>query len=306
MVRALSSLYLFFALCAGLAAAFVYQTLFNRGVPVYGSAWFAALGLALAANVLACSLRWARAASAHFLLLHAGIVVIIAGSFLTRLYRFEGQLPLHTGETSALALTQGATYELPFSVRLDNFSLDYYAEPSGQLVLEEAGARKTFDAREGLVLRPASGGTVKVLRLARDFGLTARNEVVEKSPYWFNPAVQVEVNAGGRRKKLWFFSNFPNMHEGGLPFALYYSLEQAEIRSYTSSVTITPNGGVPVRAEISVNRPLRFGGYTLYQTSYDPADASYSLLTVARDRGLWTVYAGFAIFLTGVLLWLRR
>jgi hypothetical protein len=306
MVRAISSLYLFFGLCVLLGAAFVYQTLFNHGAPVYGSPWFAALGLALAANILACSLRRARSASAHFLLLHAGLVVIIAGSFATRYYRFEAQLPLHTGEASDTVQSARAAYKLPFTVKLENFTLDYYAQPYGRLILDENGARREFEAREGLVMRTASGATVTVLRLAHDFGLTGRNEVVEKSPYWFNPAVQVEIASGGKKKKLWFFSNFPGMHGGDLPFALYYSLEQAEIKNFTSSVAITGAAGDTLRADIAVNRPLRYGGYTLYQTSYDPADAGYSLLTVTRDRGLWVVYAGFAIFLAGVLLWLRK
>jgi cytochrome c biogenesis protein ResB len=273
---------------------------------VYGAPWFAALGLLLAANIAACAFSRGKGARLHYVLLHAGLVVVIAGAFVTRLRRFEAQLPLHKGAAAELAQTASAAYRLPFSVELEDFRIDYYAEPMGRLVLEEGGARKVFDAKEGLVLRPAAGGTVKVLRLVKDFGLTAKNEVVEKSPYWFNPAVQVELVSGGKKKKLWFFSNFPGMHGGSLPFELYYSIEQAEIKGFTSAVVITSADGKTVRGEIGVNRPLKFGGYTLYQTSYDPADAAYSLLTVTMDRGAWVVYAGFGLVLIGVLLWLRK
>ncbi len=306
MVRAISSLYLFFALCALMGTAFVYQTLFNKGLPIYGSPWFAVLGLALAANILACSLRRARAASAHFLLLHAGLIVIIAGAFAAPFCRFEAQLPLRAGEASDMAQAGQTSYRLPFSVKLENFSLEYYSRPFGRLILEENGSRREFDAKEGLTLSTAAGDSIKVLRLTHDFGLTSRGEVVEKSPYWLNPAVQVEITAGVKKKKLWFFSNFPGMHDGDFPFGLSYSLEGAEIRDFASSVTITGAGGSMTRAQIAVNRPLRFGGYTLYQTSYDPADAAYSLLTVTRDSGLWLVYAGFIIFLAGVCLWLLK
>lgn len=306
MVKYLSSLCLFFLLCLALGGVFIYQTLFNRGVPVYGSPWFAALGLLLAANIAACSLRRLKTAPLHFLLLHAGLVAVIAGAFASRALRFEAQLPLHTGETSDLAYRDGVPWRLPFSVKLEDFRLEYYREPLGRLVVEEGTERREFDAAEGAVIElPESSATIKVLRLARDFGLGAGNRVVEKSPYWHNPAAQLEITAGGRKKKLWFFSNFPGMHDGALPFRAYYALEQAEIKNFTSSVAVSA-GGAETRAEIAVNRPFKFMGCTLFQTSYDPADAGYSLLTVTRDRGLWVVYCGFIMLLSGVLLWLKQ
>ena len=96
------------------------------------------------------------------------------------------------------------------------------------------------------------------------------------------------------------------MNGQGPAFRIFYGLERAEIKSFTSVVVVKTAGEAEMRAEISVNRPLRVAGYTLYQTSYDPADAGYSLLTVTLDKGVWVVYAGFAAILLGVLLWLRK
>ncbi len=307
MLNFLSSLRLFFSLCLALAAVFIYQTVFNRGVPVYGSPWFAALGLLTAVNIAVCSLRRVRTAPAHFTLLHAGLVIIILGAFASRFFRFEAQLPLHAGAAADTAYTDLASYKLPFSVELKDFRLEYYREPSGRITLVSGAKKQDFEAREGAVIKiPGRGEELKVLRLVRDFGLTGRNEVVEKSLYWNNPAVQLEITSGGKKKKLWFFSNFPGMHSSGLPFGVLYGIEHAEIRNFTSSVAVSRPSGPEVPAEISVNKPLKMDGYTLYQTSYDPADAGYTLLTVTMDRGLWIVYAGFTIFLTGVLLWLRK
>lgn len=306
MPKFLASLRLFFVLCALLAAVFVWQTLFNKGVPVYGTPWFAALGLLLAINIAACSLRRGLKAPAGHLLLHAGLVVVIAGAFVSRAQRFEAQLPLYTGRPADIAYHGGDSFRLPFTVSLEEFRIDYYREPRGRLVLDEGGHRRVFAAKEGLVVRPASGGTVKVLRTVRDFGITPKNEVVEKSRYWLNPAVQLLVSAGGHERRLWIFSHFPGMHRGGLPFEVYYPLEQAEIRGFHSLVSLRSADGAARQGEVAVNRPLKFGDYSLYQTSYDPADAGYSLLTVTRDRGVWVVYAGFILVLLGVLLWLRR
>lgn len=306
MLRLLSSLRLFFSLLAMLGAAFVYQTIFNKGAPIYGTGWFATLGLLLAANIAACALQRLRAAPLHFTLLHAGLVVIIAGAFTTRFCRFEAGMPLHAGEESSLVQTAAAYYTLPFSVKLNNFRLEYYTEPQGVITVEEGGRSYILESKEGAVIKTPGGAALKVLRLVKDFGLTGKNEVVEKSPYWFNPAAQLEIVQGGKKRKLWFFSNFPGMHAQDLPFSVAYTLEQAEIKNFASSVTVKPAAGPEIRAEIAVNKPLKVGGYTLYQASYDPADAAYSLLTVTMDRGLWVVYAGFALFLTGVLLWLRK
>lgn len=303
MLKALSSLRLFFALCLALAAAFIYQTLFNRGAPVYGSWWFAALGVLAAANIAACAFR-RKGAPAHYLLIHAGLVVVVAGAFVTRFFRFEAELPLRVGQAADKAYTGKQAWRLPFSARLDDFRLDYYAEPAGILTIEDENASREFAATPGAELE-LPGARLKVLRVARDFGLTARREVTDKSPYWLNPAAQVEISAGGKTRKAWVFANFPGMHEDAFPFRLRYSLEQAEIKNFTSSVTVTYRGGEKT-GEVAVNGPLRVAGYTMYQTSYDPADAKYTLLTVTRDRGAWVVYAGFGLLLAGILLWLRK
>ena len=307
LLNFLSSLRLFFSLCLALVLVFVYQTLFNTGAPVYGSAWFAALGVLTALNIAACSLRRVRTAPVHFTLLHAGLVVIILGAFATRFFRFEAQLPLHTGAASSLAYTGPASFTLPFSAKLEAFRLEYYTEPLGLIMVEADGYSRVFDAKEGLAIKlPDSGAAIKVLRLVRDFGLTAGNEVVEKSPFWHNPAAQLEITYAGKKNRYWVFGNFPGMSAAGFPFRLTYSLEQAQIKNFYSAVALQSGKEPEVRGEIAVNAPLKYGEYTLYQTSYDPADAGYSLLTVTKDRGVWVVYAGFIMLLTGVLLWLRQ
>lgn len=307
MLKIFASLHLFFALCLALGSVFIYQTIFNAGPPVYGSPWFAALGALLAANVAACAGRRLRTASASFLFIHAGIVLVILGAFASRALRFEAELPLRTGTESDRVYSGNAVYQLPFSVKLVDFRLEYYGEPSGKLTIRDEAGGTDFPVKEGTELKlPAKGAEIKVLRLARDFGLTGKNEVADKSPYWHNPAAQVEITTGKKKEKLWLFANFPGMHREGLPFHISYGLENADIKNFTSAVLVRPSGGAAFSAEISVNKPLRTGGYTLYQSSYDPAEAGYSLLTVARDRGLWAVYAGFAALLTGLFLWLKR
>ena len=307
MIKLFSSLRLFFALCLALGGVFVWQTVFNTGPSVYGSPWFMALGVLLAANVAVCSAGRLKTASPSFLLIHAGIVLVILGAFASRALRFEAELPLRAGTETDKVQSGNAVYRLPFAVRLESFRLDYYGEPRGVLTVMDGAGGRDFPAVAGEEIRlPERGVRIKVLRLVRDFGLDARRQVSDKSPYWHNPAAELEISGGGKKKRLWFFANFPGMHREELPFHLFYRLENAEIRNFTSAVLLRPAEGPAFSAEISVNSPLRYLGYTLYQTSYDPAEAAYTLLTVTRDRGAWVVYAGFAALLAGVFLWLKK
>ncbi|HCC47551.1 MAG TPA: hypothetical protein DEQ38_05470 [Elusimicrobia bacterium] len=306
MIKFLSSLKLFFALCLALGGAFIYQTVFNTGPAVYASAWFLALGALLALNIAVCAGGRIKTAAPSFLLIHAGLILVILGSFASRALRFEAELPLRAGAESDRVYAGNAVYQLPFSLKLESFRLDYYGEPTGSLTVMDEGGGKDFPVKEGSVISLPGGAEIKVLRLLRDFGLSPSGEAADKSPYWHNPAAQVEVKAKGTRKKLWFFANFPGMHRSELPFHVFYKLENADIKNFTSAVLVRPAGGAAFSAEISVNKPLRTLGYTVYQTSYDPAEAGYTLLTVARDRGLWLVYAGFAALLAGIFLWLKK
>ncbi len=307
MLNFISSLRLFFALCLALGLVFAWQTLLNRGPSLYGSPWFLALGALLAANIAACSARRARTAPLSFLLIHAGLVIVILGGFGSRFLRFEAQLPLRAGSESDRVYAGNAVYQMPFSVKLESFRLDYYGEPAGMVTVMDADGSRDYPVEEGSVISlPERGAEIKVLRLARDFGLNAKNEVTDKSPYWHNPAARLEISLGGKKKTLWFFAKFPGMHRAELPFHVFYRLENADIKNFTSAVLVRPEGGEAFSAEISVNKPLRAMGYTIYQSSYDPAEASYSLLTVTRDRGLWAVYLGFAALLAGIFLWLKK
>jgi hypothetical protein len=307
MLKLLSSLHLFFALCLALGAVFIYQTLFNAGPSIYGSLWFGALGALLAANIAACASRRLRTASPSFLFIHSGLVLVILGSFASRALRFEAELPLRIGTESGRVYSGNSVYQLPFSIKLQDFRLEYYGEPSGKItVRDEAGAAE-FSAAEGAVIRlPERKAEIRVLKLMRDFGLTEKKEVVDKSPYWHNPAARLEITLGKKKEQLWFFANFPGMHREDLPFHVFYGLENASVKNFTSAVLVRPSSGTAFSAEISVNKPLRTAGYTVYQSSYDPAEAGYSLLTVTRDGGLWAVYSGFLALLIGIFLWLKR
>ena len=72
-------------------------------------------------------------------------------------------------------------------------------------------------------------------------------------------------------------------------------------RSFSSRVEIA-EGGVRRQAVISMNRPLRYRGYTLYQSSYaeDARGGESSTFLVVRSSGRWLPYAASALLFLGL------
>ncbi len=76
-----------------------------------------------------------------------------------------------------------------------------------------------------------------------------------------------------------------------------------KIRQYVSDVHIvTPGEGKAHHASISVNHPLRWGRYWLYQTAYDPNTETTTVLTAVYDQWLPLAAVGGALLVLGSLL----
>lgn len=55
-------------------------------------------------------------------------------------------------------------------------------------------------------------------------------------------------------------------------------------------------------ASVEVNHPVRYGGYTFFQDSYDTRHGAYTVLLLVRDPWLWVVWVGVALLAAGSLL----
>ncbi len=81
---------------------------------VYGTWWFAALNVLLGLNVLCAALirfPWKRYQTG-FVITHAGIIVLLAGTLLTRLGGIDAQLPVFEGQTGHVAFEDTQHFEL--------------------------------------------------------------------------------------------------------------------------------------------------------------------------------------------------
>ena len=72
-------------------------------------------------------------------------------------------------------------------------------------------------------------------------------------------------------------------------------------QSFESHVTVLdPVRGKKQGRVVSMNRPVKFGGYTIFQSSYYP-DEKGSILSVSRDPGLPIVFVGYVVMMVGMV-----
>lgn len=156
------------------------------------------------------------------------------------------------------------------------------------------------------------GLRVLPLRYIPDFKVAASGEIVERSASPNNPALEVEVRAGGETERGWLLARFPGFPPLGLSRTLrsgrivFLDRGSERVQSYASEVTILRDGAPAAKGRIEVNRPLRIGGWKVYQSTYDRTGWQWSGLEFVRDPGVPFVYCGFALLALGVTLWTAR
>lgn len=133
----------------------------TAGRLVYYAWWFLALQGLFALNLalsLADLFPWSKR-RIGFVVVHASLILIFAGSALTYFFKTEGMLPLWEGESGAIIETHDpeghviSRHELPFTVKLDDFVLETYPgtrRPSGflsKVQITDHASGQTFPAR---------------------------------------------------------------------------------------------------------------------------------------------------------------
>lgn len=129
-----------------------------------------------------------------------------------------------------------------------------------------------------------------------------KREVVKKSDKIGTPAILVEVNGPDGKVEDWLFSDskYATWYTDN-NFALVYESAGESIKHFTSKLRIVDNGQTVVEKTIRVNDPLKYKGYAIYQSSYDPEAGRFSGLQIVKDPGIPIVYSGFGALCFGVV-----
>lgn len=259
------------------------------------------------------------------LLMHSGCILVIAGSMWSSQvgHRIAAEvfgikkvptgymsIPEGVSESHIVADNREMLGELPFSIRLNKFSIEYYPGH------KNADPNVFIRTKEGEVFKvPASPGSsislgntktrLTVARIFNNFKMQIENGATKAydAEGGSNPAVELKVeNPDGTSYSAYAFQHFAHPQKDGLQLA-YVPAEDASpvIKSYLSDLSVLESGREVLRQTIAVNHPLHFGGYHFYQHSYGQENGNYTVLSVTSDSGLYLVFSGYFLLCLGAL-----
>ena len=254
------------------------------------------------------------------LLIHLGCVFILAGfmwgseaghKLQKKLFGIDkittGQMRIYEGHShNHVTLENDMEKELPFSVELKDFQIEYY-KPAYLYVQTRDGQGWKIPVEIGAEspLGPELG-TVTILRKFENYKRTFDGQNIDDPGPGLNPALEVQIKyPDSQATTNYVFERFPGHSHTEDKFLLSY---RRVISDYISRLRIIEDDRVVAEKDIEVNHPLSFGGYHFYQHSYDAEAGQYTVLMVVSDTGLAVVYAGYWMLCIGVIwhLWLRH
>ncbi|MFH1370528.1 MAG: cytochrome c biogenesis protein ResB [Planctomycetota bacterium] len=256
-------------------------------------------------------------------LIHLGCILVLAGAMWgskagikiqDALFGSDttraGQMVVYEGMTQKSVKTEdNGQKELPFTVKLVDFKIEYY-QPGSLLIQTTGGDSFKIEAVPGTEFSIGDDyGSVEIIRLFENFKLFFEGDkhvAIDDPNGKPNPAVELLLKRpDGSQVTRYAFERF----EGhvNLNDKLAFSYRRA-IRDFISDLEVIKEGKVLARKSIEVNKPLHYDGYFFYQQGYDDEAGQYSILRVTTDKGLMTVYLGFLLLCTGAFwhLWLRH
>lgn len=258
------------------------------------------------------------------LLMHAGCILILAGGMwgsaggqrlqarlLGRERIVKGQMPILEGmaENHVRIDDSNDMPELPFSIRLKDFRIEYY-QPGALMMQSRTGRTWRMPAEAGRTLALGGGlGKVRVQQAFENFkmDISGDERVAFDAPGGYNPALEVvrEKPDGSTTRRYVFLQQAGHMNPNADLMMNYVR----GVRDYVSDLEVVEEGRVVKQKEIEVNHPLHYAGYHFYQHSYGRNDfGDYTVLMVVSDSGLRVVFVGYAMLVAGICwhFWVRR
>lgn len=263
------------------------------------------------------------------LLMHAGCVLILAGgmwgsqaghNLQKKFFGIDkirsGRMAIYEGSSeNHVALSDiREQKELPFSLKLNDFRIEYYQPVYLQIETDDGNVQRTEAEVGRQIDLGAEYGKAEIVRMFENFKMSIQDGktiAYEDPSPGLNPALAVRITTpSGQTTTHHVFSLHPGFgHTQGGPKMIYDRPPYRAISDYISELeVIDKDGNVVAKKDIEVNHPLSYGGYHFYQSSYDDKAGQYTVLQVVSDTGLYVVYAGYWMLCLGVIwhMWLRH
>lgn len=265
-------------------------------------------------------------------LAHAGLVLLVAGEFVTGVFQEETTLTFDEGQTvnyvesprkMELTLVDSTDpkadrlYHVPLSLLVPGKEVSVPGTPVSFVV-------KTFHPNAALTSRTEQDGPAPVMAGVGGMVKVRPLPPVSNDQERNAPVVILEARAGGQGYGTWLLSpelgapqGFP--HEGRtwrmalgpkreyLPYSLTLKDFRHDVYPGTqipknfSSLVHLKGEGQDRDVLISMNQPLRFGGKAFYQASFGKGDTQ-SILQVVENPGWLLPYISCTVITLGLIL----
>lgn len=245
----------------------------------------------LAINLSLCTGRQWRRLPGSVILIHAGVLIILSGSLVSRA-GFIATINIYEGGSSATAFRWDRQEDFPlgFTLTVNKIHRDYYPVAVRVGLLIDGNPTKLYELKTGESFGH-EGCTVEALALdplapALRFAVTGPD------------GVRTEQTAG---------KEVP-AQQAGLTLQLV-AFQTPVLRRSWVDLALVPAAGPPVAAEVEVNHPLHWQGLRFYHTATgaDPNGQAYAGIQIVNDQGVPLVYVGFlAVCLGNVMLLLKK
>ncbi|MGD2108425.1 MAG: cytochrome c biogenesis protein ResB [Phycisphaerae bacterium] len=308
-------------------------------IEFYHASWFVWLFVLLSINLTAAVVvrlpfrRGRGRVAIGFVLTHLGVVTTLLGTVVTMCSGLEGQIPIAERQTTNVARTSDSALTLvnqrdrtTATIELGDpaFNGSVAAEDPRAEVLSHQGLR--CEIRRYIpdgVWSEEKQNDDSPPRPAVD---RIRWDMTEVSPVRENrtPALLLRLTTQQHASDMWVQKYQPRpVAIDGVPHLLHYGdltvplgfnvrLDRFRVlrypgtdqpRSFESHITITDSrGGESSEHITSMNHPAKYGGFALYQLSYDTGTGrTVSVLGVARDPGVTPVFVGYIATLVGMV-----
>lgn len=254
---------------------------------------------------------------------HFGCILILLGGILSSDSGHEfqkkvfginkissGFMQIYEGHADNIVIGKDdIQYELPFSIALKDFRIEYY-QPGELYIQTRQGDYWKIPVEAGKTYSPDSKfGTIEIVKVFNNFKMIMEDgnrAAMDDTGPGSNPALEVKVTQpSGETLTRYIFNSSRGYMYPNDNFAMAY---ESDIKEYISELQVVKDNHVVAVKDIEVNHPLHYGGYHFYQHSYDIQDGRYTILNVTSDSGLLFVYAGYFMLCVGVcwLFWIKK
>ncbi len=311
---------------------FYWMDLGSFRIPIFPAG--AAVGLVLLVNLVAVQLRrlklsWAKSG---LWIVHAGLILLFVGEFVTAGYQTDAQLQIEQGQT-ANSIEVPREMELAVVDTTDGAFDDVYGVPEralargGTLAIPGTplSLRVKEYARNSQILRGMTGASPVTEGAGKGLVVEPLPPVTSDEQQDLSSAV-VEVSANGQPLGTWLATNGlqdPQPFQAAgrswtlalrarrvyLPYTLTLKKFSHDVypgtdipKNFSSLVRlVNPTTGEDRDVLIYMNQPLRYDGKAFYQASFGKGD-TLSILQVVQNPGWLIPYISCVLVTIGLLV----